>query len=85
MSEKREILRNALGRHWNSGGEMLFRCPKCQHDKLKMSVNIEKNAFGYFTHDSFRKTYQLYNHCYINYYLGKYVDSYFVRSFKYIS
>lgn len=45
MSEKREILRNALGRHWNSGGEMLFRCPKCQHDKLKMSVNIEKNAF----------------------------------------
>lgn len=45
MSEKKEILRNALGRHWNSGGEMLFRCPKCQHDKLKMSVNIEKNAF----------------------------------------
>jgi DNA primase len=45
LSEKREILRNALGRHWVSGGEMLFKCPKCNHDKLKLSVNIDKNAF----------------------------------------
>ena len=45
MSEKREILSRALGRHWLSGGEMLFGCPKCEHEKLKLSVNIEKNAF----------------------------------------
>ena len=45
MSEKREILKNALGRHWQSGTEMLFQCPKCDHDKMKLSVNIEKNAF----------------------------------------
>ena len=45
MSEKAEILKKALGRNWTTSGEMLFRCPKCDHDKLKMSVNIEKNAF----------------------------------------
>ena len=45
MSDKAEILKNALGQHYFSGGEMLFRCPKCDHSKLKMSVNIEKDAF----------------------------------------
>jgi len=45
LSDKAEILKNALGQHYFSGGEMLFRCPKCDHNKLKMSVNIEKNAF----------------------------------------
>ena len=45
MSDKAEILRSAFGRHWMTNGEMLFRCPKCEHDKLKMSVNVEKNAF----------------------------------------
>ena len=45
MSEKKEVLKRALGRCWSSGDEMLFHCPKCNHDKMKMSVNIEKNAF----------------------------------------
>ena len=45
MHEKREILKKAFGRPWFSGGEMLFHCPKCDHDKKKMSVNIDKNAF----------------------------------------
>lgn len=45
MFEKREILKKAFGRCWATQDEMLFRCPKCNHDKLKMSINIEKNAF----------------------------------------
>tara|TARA_Y100001937_G_scaffold97984_1_gene133566 strand:- start:16365 stop:17291 length:927 start_codon:yes stop_codon:yes gene_type:complete len=45
LQEKREILKKAFGRPWFSGGEMLFHCPKCDHDKKKMSVNIDKNAF----------------------------------------
>ena len=45
MSEKAEILRRAFGRHWVTSGEMLFKCPKCDHEKLKLSINVEKNAF----------------------------------------
>jgi DNA primase len=45
LSDKAEILKRALGRHWVTNGEMLFQCPKCEHDKLKLSVNIDKNAF----------------------------------------
>ena len=42
---KRQILKRAFGSSWTSGSELLFRCPRCEHDKLKLSVNIEKNAF----------------------------------------
>lgn len=45
MSEKAQILKKAFGRHWTTQNEMLFGCPKCEHDKLKLSVNVEKNAF----------------------------------------
>lgn len=45
MSEKAEILRRAFGRHWVTSGEMLFKCPKCDHEKLKLSINVDKNAF----------------------------------------
>tara|TARA_B100001094_G_scaffold244499_1_gene240841 strand:+ start:2814 stop:3731 length:918 start_codon:yes stop_codon:yes gene_type:complete len=45
LSDKAQILKKALGPHWVSGEELLFQCPKCTHDKLKMSVNIDKNAF----------------------------------------
>ena len=42
-SEKLKIVRNALGRSYKSGTENLFSCPFCNHDKLKLSVNIDKN------------------------------------------
>ena len=42
-SEKLKIVRNALGRSYKSGSEHLFSCPFCRHDKLKLSVNIDKN------------------------------------------
>lgn len=45
LFEKREILKKAFGNHWISGEEMLFHCPKCGHEKKKMSINIDKNAF----------------------------------------
>ena len=45
MHEKKQILKKAFGRSWSSGDEILFSCPKCEHEKLKMSVNVQKNAF----------------------------------------
>lgn len=45
MSNKETVLKKAFGKCWRSNSELLFRCPKCNHDKLKLSVNIEKNAF----------------------------------------
>ena len=45
MSDKAQILKKAFGRHWVTNDELLFQCPKCNHEKLKMSVNVEKNAF----------------------------------------
>jgi len=43
--KKLEILNNIFGRYYKSGQEYLFSCPKCQHHKPKLSVNIEKNKF----------------------------------------
>ena len=45
MSEKLNFLKKALGRCWSNGEEHLFHCPKCNHHKLKLSVNIEKGVF----------------------------------------
>lgn len=47
MSEvkKLKILKNVLGDHYRSGSELLFPCPKCQHHKNKLSINIEKDKF----------------------------------------
>ena len=45
-SEKIKIVRNALGRSYKSGSEHLFSCPFCSHDKLKLSVNIDKNYWN---------------------------------------
>lgn len=48
MSEEREklaVLREFLGDSYRSGSERLFFCPKCQHHKKKLSVNIEKDVF----------------------------------------
>ena len=45
MSEKLKLLKRALGHCWTSDNEHQFRCPKCNHHKLKLSVNIDKNVF----------------------------------------
>ncbi len=48
MSEEREklaVLREFLGDSYRSGSERLFYCPKCEHHKKKLSVNIEKDVF----------------------------------------
>jgi len=42
---KLEILKQALGACQKSGNEYLFSCPKCDHHKKKLSVNIEKDVF----------------------------------------
>jgi len=44
-SEKLSIVKQALGSYYESNDEMLFHCPKCNHHKRKLSVNINKNAF----------------------------------------
>jgi len=43
--EKRSILVDIFGKHHFSGDEILFFCPKCEHHKKKLSVNIKKGAF----------------------------------------
>ena len=44
-SEKLKIIKNVLGRGYQSGHEYLFGCPFCKHHKMKMSVNVDKSAF----------------------------------------
>lgn len=44
-TEKLEILKNIFGHYYKSGEEFLFLCKKCNHDKRKLSVNLEKNVF----------------------------------------
>ena len=41
----KKILNEALGRGRDHGSEILFKCPKCNHHKSKLSVNIVKNVF----------------------------------------
>jgi DNA primase len=41
----KKILNEALGRGYEHGSEILFQCPKCNHHKSKLSVNIVKNVF----------------------------------------
>ena len=45
FERKIQILINFLGRYYRSSNETLFYCPKCQHHKRKLSVNVEKNVF----------------------------------------
>jgi len=47
MSEgkKLRVLKEILGGFYNSSDEHLFYCPKCDHHKKKLSVNLSKNAF----------------------------------------
>lgn len=43
--QKQQILIDILGNPLRQGGELLFYCPKCKHEKKKLSVNIQKNVF----------------------------------------
>ena len=47
MSEKKKqkILHDVLGYFHTNGQETLFKCPACDHHKLKLSVNVRKNVF----------------------------------------
>jgi DNA primase len=45
-NEKVNILNNVLGRFYREGqSQLLFHCPKCEHHKKKLSINIDKNVF----------------------------------------
>ena len=44
-NEKILILKDFLGGYSKTGVEYLFKCPKCNHHKKKLSVNIDKNVF----------------------------------------
>ena len=41
----KKILNETLGRGLDRGSEILFQCPKCNHHKSKLSVNVSKNVF----------------------------------------
>ena len=43
--KKLTILKDFLGESYRSGNEQLFFCPKCNHHKKKLSVNIDKDKF----------------------------------------
>ena len=43
--EAKRILNQAIGRYRESGSELLFKCPSCDHHKYKLSINLNKNAF----------------------------------------
>ena len=44
-SEKLKIIKSSLGSYYESNDEMLFYCPKCNHHKRKLSVNLDKDVF----------------------------------------
>jgi DNA primase len=43
--KKHNLITSILGDSYVVNGESLFRCPKCNHHKNKLSVNYEKNVF----------------------------------------
>ena len=45
FEQKLKILKSSLGTHYCSNDELIFKCPKCNHHKRKLSVNIQKNVF----------------------------------------
>ncbi len=44
-SKKLKILKDAIGSFYQIKNEYLFFCPKCNHHKRKLSVNLSKDAF----------------------------------------
>lgn len=45
FDKKLKILTSVLGNYYKSNNEMLFHCPRCEHHKKKLSLNVEKNVF----------------------------------------
>jgi len=44
--EKIKILKDTLGSYFFEGqNQLMFHCPKCEHRKKKLSVNVSKNMF----------------------------------------
>jgi len=43
--EKLAILKDMFGGYYRSSSEYLFNCPKCNHHKPKLSINISKGVF----------------------------------------
>ena len=41
----KKILNEALGYGLGRGPEILYKCPKCNHHKSKLSINLSKNVF----------------------------------------
>ncbi len=60
-NEKIKILTNVLGNFYREGQyQLLFYCPKCEHHRKKLSINIEKNVFKCWVCDySGRNIYRL--------------------------
>ena len=44
-AEKLKVVKDIFGSCYKSGEEHLFHCPKCNHDKKKLSINIDKNVW----------------------------------------
>ena len=44
-TEAKRILNEVIGYNRDSGSELLFKCPSCNHHKRKLSINLDKNAF----------------------------------------
>ena len=44
-SRKLQILKDILGVFYSSGDECLFYCPKCNHHKKKLSINLKVDKF----------------------------------------
>jgi len=45
MQKKLKIINQVLGPHVCLNDEHLFFCPYCEHDKRKMSINVDKNVY----------------------------------------
>ena len=43
--EKLAILKDIFGGYYRSNSEYLFYCPKCNHHKAKLSINVSKGVF----------------------------------------
>lgn len=45
QAKKLKILRSTLGSYRKERDEFLFYCPKCDHHKAKLSVNLDKDCY----------------------------------------
>ena len=44
-SQKVRILQDVLGQPKKEGSELLFKCPKCNHPKKKLSINLDRDVW----------------------------------------